>query len=54
MERCTYRWDDNIKMDTKKSVGGVNWIYLTQIEDRWRALVNRAMNQRVPQKEENI
>jgi hypothetical protein len=28
--------------------GGVDWIGLAQDSDRWRALVNAAMNLRVP------
>jgi hypothetical protein len=41
--RC--RWEDNIKMDLPE-VGcvGMDWIELVQDRDRWRALVNAAMN----------
>ena len=28
--------------------GGIDWIYLAQGRDRWRALVNSVMNLRVP------
>ena len=28
--------------------GSIDWIYLAQDRDRWRALVNAAMNLRVP------
>jgi hypothetical protein len=40
---------DNIKMDLKE-IGwdGMNWIELAQDRDKWRALVNTAMNLRVP------
>jgi hypothetical protein len=42
------RWEDNIKMDLR----GVGWGYgldrWTQDRDRWRALVNMAINLRVP------
>jgi hypothetical protein len=36
---------DNIKIDFKE-IGweGVDWIYVAQDRDRWRALVNTAMN----------
>jgi hypothetical protein len=42
-------WVDNIKMDLLE-VGcwGMNWIEVAQDRDRWRALVNAAMNLRVP------
>jgi hypothetical protein len=39
------RWEDNIKMDLRKvGWGGMDWINLAQDRDRWRALVNEAMN----------
>jgi hypothetical protein len=43
------RWKDNIKMDLQE-VGceEMDWIYLTQDKDRWRAVVNAVMNHRVP------
>jgi hypothetical protein len=43
------RWVDNIKMDFK-SIGwdGMDWIYLAQDKDQWRALVNTVMKLRVP------
>jgi hypothetical protein len=43
------RWVDNIKMDLR-GIGwyGVDWIDLAQDRDQWRALVNTAMNLRVP------
>jgi hypothetical protein len=30
--------------------GGIDWIYLAQNMDQWRALVNVVMNLRVPKK----
>jgi hypothetical protein len=43
------RWVDNIKMDLRE-IGwdGVDWVYLAQFCDKWRALVNTVMNLRVP------
>jgi hypothetical protein len=40
---------DNIKMSLRE-IGwdGVDWIELAQDRDQWRALVNTAMNLRVP------
>ena len=39
------RWEDNIKMDLQEvGCGGMDWIGLAQDRDRWRALVNAAMN----------
>jgi len=43
------RWENNIKMDFQVvGCGGVDWIDLVQDRDRWRALVNAAMNLRFP------
>jgi hypothetical protein len=39
------RWEDKIKMDLQEvGCGGMDWIDLAQDRDRWRALVNAAMN----------
>jgi hypothetical protein len=40
---------DNIKMDLRE-IGwdDMNWIFLAQDRDQWRALVNTVMNLRVP------
>jgi hypothetical protein len=43
------RWVDNIKLDLRE-IGwdGMDWIYLAQNRDHWRALLNMVMNLRVP------
>jgi hypothetical protein len=49
LERPRHRWEDNIKMDLREvGWGGMDWINLAQVRDRWRALVNAVMNLRVP------
>jgi len=47
--RPRHKWEDNIKMGLQE-VGceGMDRINLAQDRDRWRALVNVAMNLRVP------
>jgi hypothetical protein len=41
------RWVGNIKMDLTEIVwGGMDWIYVAQDRDQWRALVNTVMNLR--------
>ena len=43
------RWKDNIRMDLKEI--GINtrkWVDLAQYRHYWRALVNAALNLRVP------
>jgi hypothetical protein len=43
------RWEDNIKIDIQEVVcGGMDRIELAQGRDRWRVLLNAAMNPRVP------
>jgi hypothetical protein len=43
------RGADNIKMDFQEMGGGCgDWMERSQDRDRWRALVSRAMNFRVP------
>jgi hypothetical protein len=48
-EKHRRRWEDNIRMDLR-IVGweGVDWTYLAEDRDRWRALVKRIMKLRVP------
>jgi hypothetical protein len=53
--RPRHRWEDSIKMDLREiGFGGLDWIYLVQNMDRWRALVNTAMNLLVPLKVGNF
>jgi hypothetical protein len=43
------RWEDNINIDLREiGFWDVDWIYLAQDRDRWRALVNTVMNLWVP------
>jgi len=43
------RLEDNIKMDFQvMKCEGMDWIDVAQDRDRWRALVNAAVNLRVP------
>ena len=42
------RWEDDIKMDLQDVGWGMNWIDQAQDRDRWQAVVNGAMNHRVP------
>jgi hypothetical protein len=43
------RWEDNIRMDLKEiGWGGMDWIYLAEVRDQWRAIVNTVRNLRVP------
>jgi len=47
--RPKHRLEGNIKMNLQEvGRGGVDWIELAQDRDRWRALLNAAMNRRVP------
>jgi hypothetical protein len=43
------KWVGNIKIDLRETGwDGMDWIDLAQDRDQWRALVNTAMNLRVP------
>jgi hypothetical protein len=40
---------DNIKMDLREiEWDGVDWIYMAQNRDQWRAVVNTVLNHGVP------
>jgi hypothetical protein len=42
------RWEDGVRMDLGEiGLGGVDWIRLAQVRDRWRAVVSAVMNLRV-------
>jgi hypothetical protein len=46
--RPRHRWVNDIKMDlTEIGWDGMDWIYLAQDKDQWRALVNAVMNLQV-------
>ena len=43
------RWEDNIGMDLEEiAINAGNWVDLAQDRDYWRALVNAALDLRVP------
>jgi hypothetical protein len=43
------RWEDNIRMDLKEiGINTKNWVDSAQDKDYWRAVVNAALNLRVP------
>ena len=43
------RWEDNIRLDIEEiGVNAVNWVDSAQDRNYWRALVNAALNLRVP------
>ena len=46
--RPRLRWEDNIKMDLREVGWGGDWMALAQDRDKWRALVNKVINFRVP------
>ena len=47
--RPRHRWEDIIKMDLQEVGRGCgNWMELVQDRERWRALVGKVMNFRVP------
>ena len=43
------RWEDNIRMDLEEiGINAGNWVDSPQDRNYWRALVNAALNLRVP------
>ena len=47
--RPSHRWEDNIRMDLEEIGNNAgNWVVSTQDRNYWRALVNVALNLRVP------
>ena len=49
LRRPRRRWEDNIRMDLEKiGIKAGNWVNSAQDRDYWRALVNAALNLRVP------
>ena len=47
--RRRHRREDNIKVDLQEmGWGGTDWITMARDRDRWRAVVDTAMNLRVP------
>ena len=49
LERPSRRWEDNIRMDLEYIGANTgNWVDSVQDRDYWRALVDAALNLRVP------
>ena len=47
--RPRHRWEDNIRMDLEEiGINVGNWVDSAQDRNYWRALVNAALNLRVP------
>ena len=47
--RYRRRWEDNVRMDLEKiCISAGNWVDSAQDRNYWRALVNAALNLRVP------
>jgi hypothetical protein len=48
LEKHGHRWKDNIKMHLQGAGRARNWIDLARNREKWRDLVNAAMNLQVP------
>ena len=49
LESPRRRWEDNIRTDLEGiGINAVNWVDSAQDRNFWRALVNAALNIRVP------
>ena len=49
LRRPRRRWKDNIRMDLEEiGISAGNWVDSAQDRNYWRALVNAALNPRVP------
>ena len=49
LRRSRRRWEDNIRMDLEEiGVNAGNWVDSAQDRNYWRALVNAALDLRVP------
>ena len=49
LRRTSRRWEDNIRMDLEEiGINAGNWVDSVQDRDYWRALVNAALNLRIP------
>ena len=49
LRRPWRRWEDNIRMDLEEiGINASNWVDSAQNRNYWRALVNTALNLRVP------
>jgi hypothetical protein len=53
LRKPSRRWENNIRMDFREiDWEGVDWMYLAQDRDQWRAVANTIMKLRVPKKAE--